>query len=103
MQQTLKDQSDGQASLTDPDARSMVTSGRGTGMVGYNVQAAVDSKHHIILAHEGTDAGHDRTQLTNMALKAQAILDAEEITVVADRGYCSGGEIKTCEEAGIGT
>jgi hypothetical protein len=103
MQQTLKTQPDGQVSLTDPDARSMATSGRGTGMVGYNVQAAVDSKHHLILAHEVTNEGHDRTQLANMAQQAKAILEEDEITVVADRGYYSGEEIKTCEEAGIET
>ena len=103
MQQTLKTQADGQVSLTDPDARSMATSGRGTGMVGYNVQAAVDSKHHLILAHQVTNEGHDRTQLANMARQAKAILDEDEITVVADRGYYSGEEIKACAEAGIET
>ena len=54
---------DEQISLTDPDARSMATSGKGTGMVGYNVQTAVDAKHHLIVAHEVTNVGHDRTQL----------------------------------------
>mgnify|MGYP003411445924 CR=1 FL=1 len=54
---------DGQISLTDPDARSMATSGRGTGVVGYNVQAVVDTKHHLIVAHEVTNVGHDRGQL----------------------------------------
>ena len=54
---------DQQISLTDPDARSMATSGRGTGIVGYNVQTAVDAKHHMIVAHEVTNVGHDRDQL----------------------------------------
>ena len=102
-EQALKDSPDGQVSHTDPEARSMATSGRGSGIVGYNVQAAVDSKHHLILAHEVTNQGHDRTQLANMARQAQAVLDAQEITVVADRGYYSGEEIKTCAEAGINT
>ena len=102
-EQALKDSPDGQVSHTDPEARSMATSGRGSGIVGYNVQAAVDSKHHLILAHEVTNQGHDRTQLANMARQAQAVLDAQEITVVADRGYYSGEEIKTCAEAGIKT
>jgi len=99
----LKESPDGQVSLTDPEARSMATSGRGSGLVGYNVQAAVDSKHHLILAHEVTNQGHDRAQLANMATQAQAVLNGQEITVVADRGYYSGDEIKTCEEAGIKT
>jgi hypothetical protein len=103
MQQTLKEQPDGQVSLTDPDPRSMATSCRGTGRVGYNVQAAGDSKHHLILAHEVTNEGHDRTQLVNMAQQPKAILEEDQITVVADRGYYSGEEIKACEEAGIET
>ena len=102
IQAQLKEVPDKQISLTDPDARSMATSGRGTGLVAYNVQAAVDSKHHLILAHEVTNQGHDRMQLANMAKQAKAIL-AADVTVVADRGYYSGEEIKACEEARITT
>jgi transposase len=103
MQQALQEHPDRQVSLTDTESRSMATSGKGTGVVGYNVQMAVDSKHHMILANEVTNHGHDRYQLANMAKQAKAILDKEEITVVADRGYYSGLEIKDCEEAGIET
>ena len=103
MQRQLKETPDGQVSLTDPDARSMATSGRGSGLVGYNAQAAVDSKHHLIVTHEMTNQGHDRAQLSNMATQAKTVLDVDELTVVADRGYYSGEEIKTCEEAGIQT
>src|ERR1700722_14969007 len=71
---------DGQISLTDSDARSMATTGRGTGIVGYNVQTAVDTKHHLIVAHEVTNSGHDRTQLEPMAVKAQAATGCEQIT-----------------------
>src|SRR6202163_3407882 len=92
---------DGQISLTDPDARSMATSGRGTGMVGYNVQTAVDAKHHMIVAHEVTNVGHDRSQLSRMAEQARSALNAETLDVVADRGYYASEEILTCEEAGI--
>lgn len=99
----LKDAPGNQISLTDPDARSMATSGRGTGMVAYNVQAAVDSKHHLIIAHEVTNQGHDRSQLANMAKQAKAIIGTNELTVVADRGYFSGEEIKACADAGIKT
>ena len=92
---------DKQLSLTDPDARSMKT--RGTGIVGYNVQTAVDSKHHIIVAHEVTNVGSDRAQLANMAKQAKEILETDELAVVADRGYYKGEEILSCEEAGITT
>ena len=76
---------DQQISLTDPDARSMATSGRGSGMVGYNVQAAVDTSHHLIVAHEVTNGGHDRSQLSPMAKQTKATLEVDDLDVVADR------------------
>jgi transposase len=92
---------DRQISLTDPEARSMATSGRGSGMVGYNVQSAVDTKHHLIVAHEVTNEGSDRGQLSTIADQAKAALGADALDVVADRGYFSGEQILACEEAGI--
>ena len=92
---------DQQISLTDPDARSMATSGRGSGMVGYNVQAAVDTKSHLIVAHEVTNVGNDRSQLSPMSKKTKATLKAEKLDVVADRGYFSSLEILACDEANI--
>jgi hypothetical protein len=92
---------DKQISLTDPDARSMATSGRGSGMVGYNVQSAVDTRHHLIVAHEVTNVGSDRSQLSRMAEQARAAIGSEAIEAVADRGYYSGEEILACEQAGI--
>jgi len=92
---------DQQISLTDPDARSMATSGRGSGVVGYNVQAAVDTKHHLIVAHEVTNVGSDRSQLADISNKAKAELGVERLEVVADRGYFNSEEILACEEAGI--
>jgi hypothetical protein len=101
METRLRDAPDGQVSLTDPDARSMATSGRGTGIVGYNVQTAVDHKHHLIVAHEVTNVGNDRSQLFTMAQQARDATGIEELTVVADRGYFKGEEILACEQAGI--
>ncbi|HUU25687.1 MAG TPA: IS1182 family transposase, partial [Methyloceanibacter sp.] len=92
---------DRQISLTDRDARSMATSGRGSGMVGYNVQAVVDTRHHLIVAHDVTNAGTDRAQLSAMAKQAKAALQVDTLDGVADRGYFSGEEILACEEAGI--
>jgi transposase len=92
---------DKQISLTDPDARSMATSGKDTGIVGYNIQAAVDTEHHLIVAHEVTNVGRDIHQLHNMAEQARAEMDVEKLEVIADRGYHEGGEIKACEDAGI--
>jgi transposase len=92
---------DGQISLTDPDARSMATTGRGTGIVGYNVQTAVDTKHHMIVAHEVTNLGYDRTLLSPMAKQARAAVGKKHVTVLADRGYYSSQEILECDRAGI--
>jgi transposase len=92
---------DQQISLTDPDARSMATSGRGSGVVGYNVQVAVDTKSHLIVTHEVTNVGSDRSQLAQVAMAAKATLDVAKLDAVADRGYFNGEEIKACEEAGV--
>jgi transposase len=92
---------DQQVSLTDPDARSMATSGRGSGVVGYNVQAAVDAKHHLIVAHEVTNTGHDRDQLSGMASQAKAAMGLQALDVLADRGYFDGEEVLACEGIGV--
>jgi len=92
---------DQQISLTDPDSRSMATSGRGSGVVGYNVQVAVDTEHHLIVTHEVTNVGSDRSQLANVAKDAKAVLQVDKLQAVADRGYFNGEEILSCEEAGI--
>jgi transposase len=92
---------DQQVSLTDPDSRSMATSGRGSGVVGYNVQVAVDTKHHLIVVHDVINVGNDRAQLARMAKEAKATLELDSLDVVADRGYFDSEEILACEEAGI--
>ena len=92
---------DQQISLTDPDSRSMATSGRGSGVVGYNVQVAVDTENHLIVTHEVTNVGSDRAQLANTAQAAKAALDVDKLEAVADRGYFNGVEILACEQVGI--
>jgi transposase len=95
----LNETPDKQISLTDPDARSMKT--RGNGIVGYNVQTAVDAKHHLIVAHEVTNVGSDYEQLTSMAKQARKAIGIQELTVIADRGYFKSEEIQACHKAGI--
>ena len=101
IREVLKHQPDEQLSETDPDARSMISQAKGSGLVGYNVQAAVDTKHHLIVTHEVTNIGSDRSQLTKMATQARDAMDKRRLDVLADRGYFNGPEIKACSEAGI--
>jgi len=101
MEQTVHDAPDQQVSLTDPDARSMATSGKGTATVGYNVQIAVDAEHHLIVAHEVINQGYDRHQLAPMALKAQQATGCTQITALADRGYFNGDQVLSCEGTGV--
>ncbi len=79
----------------------MATSGKDTGIVGYNVQTAVDTKNHLIVAHEVTNVGTDRRQLSNIAEQARTEMGVETLDAVADRGYYASEEIRACEEAGI--
>jgi len=92
---------DKQISLTDPDARSMATSGKGTGIVGYNVQTVVDTRHHLIVAHDVTNLGNDREQLAVMAQQAQTAMDCQNLDVLADKGYFKGEQILACQDAGM--
>jgi transposase len=99
LEATMLEAPDRQVSLTDPDARSM--NARGTGIVGYNVQAAVDTKHHLIVAHEVSNIGTDRRHLTAMAIKAREAMGCQDLKVVADRGYYRAEELDACEQAKI--
>jgi transposase len=83
----MRNTPDQQISLTDPDARSMATSGRGSGVVGYNVQVAVDTEHHLIVTHEVINVGNDRGQLARMSKQAKEVLEVDELEAIADRGY----------------
>ncbi len=97
----LTKQAEPQISLTDADSRSMVSLAKGTGIVGYNVQVAVDTKHHLIVAHEVTNDGNDRAQLSKMAIAARAAMDKPRLRAYADRGYFNGPQIKECDDASI--
>ncbi len=101
MEKLMLASADQQISLTDPDSRSMATSGRGSGVVGYNVQVAVDTENHLIVTHEVTNVGTDRAQLANIASQAKEALGVDKLEAVADRGYFSGAEILACDKAGI--
>lgn len=100
IQEQLEQEPTGQVSLTDSDARAMATS-TSRGLVGYNVQTAVDTTHHLIVAHEVTNIGTDRRQLVRMARQAKAAMEANNLQAIADRGYFNGEEIVACEQEGI--
>jgi transposase len=90
-----------QVSLTDPDCRAMATTSKQPRVVGYNVQSVVETKHHLIVAHEVTNLGYDRDALSMMARAAKDVMASESIEAVADKGYYSGEEIVAAEKAGI--
>ena len=92
---------DGQISLTDPDARAMATRAQHSGHVGYNAQSVVDAETHLIVTHEVINQGHDRDQLTPMAGAAKTALHRDDLQILADKGYFSGGEILACHKQGI--
>src|SRR5471032_1717851 len=100
-QEQLKKLPGKQISLTDPDSRSMMSQAKGTGVVGYNVQVAVDTKHHLVVAHEVTNVGSDRAQLTKMAQAARDAMDKPRLRAYADRGYFNAPQIKGCADVGI--
>ena len=79
----------------------MATSGRGSGVVGYNVQVAVETENHLIITHEVTTSGSDRSQLARVGKAAKAVLGTDTLEAVADRGYFNSPEILECHEAGI--
>src|SRR4051794_27450885 len=101
IKERLKKEPDEQLSLTDPDARSMMSQAKGTGVVGYNVQTVVDAKHHLIVAHEVTNIGSDRGQLSRMAVAAREAMNKQKLRAYADRGYFNSPEIKACSDAGV--
>jgi transposase len=103
IEKQLQASPDTQISLTDPDSRSMATSRLGSAVVGYNVQTAVDTEHHLIVAHEVTNSVTDRGQLAAMAKAAKEASAHPQPTVLADRGYFEGYQILECERAGIAT
>ena len=88
-----------QLSLTDPDSRAMPKSPKAP--VAYNVQTAVDSKHHLIVAQDVTNEVVDRNLLSTTAQEAKETLGVEHLKAVADMGYSNGKELKACLEAGI--
>jgi len=90
-----------QVSLSDPDARAMTTTARMPRVVGYNVQTAVEAKHHLIVAHEVTNLGYDRDALSMMAVAARNAMETDEIEAIADKGYYKSEEILACEVEGI--
>ena len=101
MERQVNESPDHQVSLTDPDARAMGTTARSSGVVGYNVQTAVDTKHYLIVEHDVTNNTSDRGQLSRMAIKARDAIGADKLDVIADRGYFNSEEIKATVDAGI--
>ncbi len=101
VEQRMDETGETQVSLSDPDARAMTTTARMPRVVGYNVQTAVEVKHHLIVAHEVTNLGYDRDALSMMAVAARNAMETDEIEAIADKGYYKSEEILACEVQGI--
>lgn len=101
IEQRMDSTGETQVSLTDPDCRAMATMSKQPRVGGYNVQSVVETKHHLIVAHEVTNFGYDREALSMMAQAAKEVMASDKIEAVADKGYYKGEEIVTCEQAGI--
>lgn len=97
----LADAPGGRISLTDPGARAMATSARTSGIVGCNVQNALDTKSHLISVHKITNQGFLRDQLSPMAVATKEAYWRDDLHTIAERGFFGGPEIPPCEEAGI--
>ncbi len=65
------------------------------------MQAAVETEHHLIIAHDVIQSGSDRASLAPMANKAKEALGVDELDVVADRGYFSSEQILECSQADV--
>jgi transposase len=101
IEQRMDSTGETQVSLTDPDCRAMATTSKQPRVVGYNVQSVVETKHHLIVAHEVTNLGYDREALSMMAHAAKDVMATDEIEAIADKGYDSGEEIVAAEKVGI--
>jgi len=99
LEEEVNNHPDKQLSTVDPDSRLMKTQGM-TRAVCYNMQSAVDTKHHLIVAHEVTNKP-DRGQLCQVAKEVQIALGKKDVTVIADTGYYSGPDIKDTQDAGM--
>jgi len=97
--QTLEQSGESQLSASDPDSRGM-KSAQGH-VVGYNVQGAVDAKHHLLVCTEVTQSAADQGQLVGVAQAAKAELEIQQADVVADGGYFKSEDIKRCQELGM--
>lgn len=101
LEQQLGESAQEQISLTDPDARSVVLH-RNIVNVGYNVQAASDSKHKLLVEFDTGDV-NDSHALAEMAENTQKLLEPGSMDVLADKGYHTGQELQRCHESGINT
>lgn len=99
LQEQLLNSSEPQVSTTDPDARALLVQGQVV-EVCYNIQAAVDDKHKLVVATH-TINRNDRNALSDIALEAKENLQAETFTAILDKGYHNGREIQAVTDAGI--
>ena len=101
LEEELKNSREPQISTTDADARTLLVQGQVV-EVSYNIQAAVDSKHNLVVATH-TINRNDKNALTAIALEVKENLALETFTVLVDKGYHNGRELHTCKQNNITT
>src|SRR3972149_9617617 len=88
-----------EVALTDQDCRQMMNHGRVESC--YNMQAAVDSKNHLIVNYLVTNEASDLNQLSRVAISSKETLDVEQIDCISDKGYFDFMQIKQCVDSGV--
>lgn len=101
LQKELDESDEPQVSTTDPDSRALLIHGQVV-EVSYNIQAAVDDKHNLVIATH-TINRNDHNALTAIALEAKQNIEAESFTVLVDEGYHNGRQIQQVTDANITT
>ena len=85
-----------QRNFTDPD--SHILKGGDGWIQGYNCQAAVDGDHQVIVAVGISNQASDASHLLPMVERIVANTGQLPDKLIADAGYCSTGNIESCEQ-----
>jgi len=101
LEKQLKESAEAQISISDPESRQIMLRNNIT-EVAYNVQSMVDSKNNLPIDYKVTNE-NDSKAMGNMVQRAKSILRTNEFTVLYDKGFHTGSELKTAQDLGVET